>query len=165
MKKKMITGGGDYTSLVPIFRDIVVKSGVRPQESVIFSGCPGPCYSMATFFGFGIRDLDLNLYFAVNAEINHLWRMEYVEKLGVLATERAAPLKAKAIVLMSGLTRMPLEKTLSLIQEALDQNGVIIGETVDPGLFEKEGWDKQIPFNFLLEFSMYNPSTYEIVSH
>jgi hypothetical protein len=118
---------------------------------------------MATFFGFGIRDLNVNLYFAVDSDISQLWRLDDVENLGIVATRKERPLKAKVIVLMSALCAIPIEPTLKLIHEALVSDGVIIGETVEPGLFEKQAWDKRIPFNFLFEFSMENPMSFEII--
>ena len=162
MKKKIRATGKDHTSMLPIFRELILESGIKAQDNLIFSGCSGPCYSMATFFGFGIRDLNVNLYFAVDSDISQLWRLDDVENLGIVAARVERPLKAKVIVLMSALCAMPIEPTLKLIQEALVSDGVIIGETVEPGLFEKQAWDKRIPFNFLFEFSMENPRSFEI---
>ena len=162
MKKKVISIGKDYTYVFPIFRELVLKGGIREQDNLIFVGCPGPCYSMAPFFSLGIRELNLNLYFAADADIHQLWKLEYVENLGVVATRKEAPVKAKVIVLMSGLCRIPLEHTLKLISDALVSDGIIIGETPAPGLFEEQGWDKQVPFNFLFEFSMKNPTSFKV---
>ena len=162
MKKKVISVGKDYTSLSPLFRELVLKSGIKEQDNLIFAGCPGACYSMATFFSFGIRELNLNLYFAVNSDIHQLWKLEYVENLGVVATRKEDPVKAKIIVLMSGLCTLPIEHTLKFINDALVSDGIIIGEAPAPGLFEEQGWDKQIPFNFLFEFSMKNPTSFKV---
>ncbi len=162
MNKKILSTGKDHTSMLPIFRELIIKSGIKEQDNVIFAGCSGPCYSMATFFGFGIRDLNINLYFAVDSDIYQLWRLDDVENLGIVAARIERPVKAKVIVLMSALCTMPIEATLELIHDALVSNGVIIGETVEPGLFERQAWDKRIPFDFLFEFSMENPRSFEI---
>jgi hypothetical protein len=162
MEKKIISSGEDHTSMLPIFRELILKSGIKAQENLIFAGCSGPCYSMATFFGFGIRDLNVNLYFAVDSDIHQLWRLEEIENLGIVAARVEDPLKAKVIVLMSALCAMPVEPTLRLINDALVSDGIIIGETVEPGLFERQGWDKRIPFNCLFEFSMDNPVSFEV---
>ena len=148
--------------MLPIFRELIIKSGIKEQDNLIFAGCSGPCYSMATFFGFGIRDLNINLFFAVDSDLHQLWRLDHVENLGTVAARIEGPVKAKVIVLMSALCTMPIEATLELIQEALAINGVIIGETVEPGLFERQSWDRRIPFNFLFEFSMENPRSFKI---
>jgi len=145
-----------------MFRELILQSGIKEQDNLIFAGCSGPCYSMATFFGFGLRDLNVNLYFAVDSDIHQLWRLDDVENLGIVAARIERPVKAKGIVLMSALCAMPIESTLKLINNALVSDGVIIGETVEPGLFEKQGWDKRIPFNFLFEFSMENPSSFKV---
>jgi hypothetical protein len=162
MEKKIISTGKDHTAMLPIFRELVLESGIKAQDNLIFAGCSGPCYSMATFFGFGIRDLNVNLYFAVDSDIHRLWRLDEVKNLGIVAARIERPVKAKVIVLMSALCALPIELTLEIIKEALVGDGVIIGETVEPGLFEAQGWDKRIPFNFLFEFSMVNPSSFEV---
>lgn len=162
MEKRIISTGNDHTSMLPIFRELVLESGIKAQDNLIFAGCSGPCYSMATFFAFGIRDLNVNLHFAVDSDIQRLWRLDNIENLGMVAARIERPVKAKVIVLMSALCAMPIEPTLKFINNALVSDGVIIGETVEPGLFEKQGWDKKIPFNFLFEFSMENPSSFEV---
>ncbi len=164
MEKNIITTGTDYTSTVPIFRDLVLKSGVKQGANLIWAGCPGTCYAMATFFSFGLRDLGLNLYFAVDADINNLWRLEYIKKLGMMATKKEEPLKAEIIILMSGLLRVPFEKILKLTRVALADEGTIIGETVVPGLFEKEKWNERIPLRFIFEFSMVSPTSFELTA-
>lgn len=161
-EKKLISAGKDYTDMLPIFRNLVLKSGVKKGDSLIWAGCPGTCYAMATFFSYGLRDLGLNLYFAVDADIHMLWRLDLIKEVGVIASKKENPIKAKVLVLMSGLLRIPFENVLKLVREGLASDGTIIGETVVPGLFEKEKWDKQIPFRFLFEFSMERLASFEI---
>ncbi len=162
MKKKVISVGEDYTYMMPIFRELVLKSGVKEQDNLIFAGCQGACYSMATYFSFGIRELNLNLHYAVDADIHQLRRLEYVENLGVVATRKVDPVEARVIVLMSGLCRIPFDDTLKFVKDALAADGIVIGQTVVPGLFDELEWDKQIPFNFLFEYSIKNPTSFEI---
>lgn len=162
MRKKIISKGTDYTYMLPIFREVLLKSGMREKDNLIFAGCQGPCYSMATLLSFGIRDLNLNLYFAVDADIQQLWKLEYIKNLGVVAYRKENPVKAKGVILMSGLMSVPFKNILKFIKESLLGGGILIGETVAPGLFEEKGWDKQIPFNYLFEFSMENPTSFEV---
>jgi hypothetical protein len=160
--KKIISKGLDHTEMLSIFREVLLRSGIREKGNLIFAGCQGPCYSMATLLSFGLRDLNLNLYFAADADIQQLWRLEYIKNLGVVATQKENPIKAKVLIIMSGLVMVPFEKVLKFVNEALEKGGVIIGETVVPGLFEEKGWDKQIPFKYLFEFSMKNPTSFEV---
>jgi hypothetical protein len=51
---------------------------------------------------------------------------------------------------------------LKFIDQGLAKNGIIIGETVVPGLFEGTDWDKKISFNFIFEFEMKNPTAFEV---
>ena len=69
MKKRVVSRGKHYTDTLPIFRELVLKSGMKEQDNLIFAGCSGACYSMATFFSLGISALDINLYFATDSDI------------------------------------------------------------------------------------------------
>ena len=162
MDKKVVSRGKDYTFMLPMFKELVLQTGIKAGGNLIFAGCPGPCYSFATYFGFGLRDLNLNLYYAPESDINHLHRLEYLENVGIVASRKAKPVKAKVIVLMSGLCRIPFEHTRKFIAEALASDGVIIGESVAPGIFEAQGWDKEIPFDALFEFSIQSPTSYRV---
>ena len=162
MIKKVIAEGEDFTHVLPICRDIIIKSGIKKDGHLIFAGCPGPCYAMSTFFSFGIRDLGLNLYFAVDADMGQLLRLDYVESQGIMAVGKESSLKADVIVLMSGLCNLPIEKTLEFINHGLRNKGVIIGEAPARGLFEEMGWTDKVPFNFLFEFSMTNPTSFSM---
>jgi len=75
--KRVISVGEDYIHVQPIFRELVLKSGIKEEDNLIFAGCQGGCYSIATYLGFGLRDLNINLYFATNADARELWRLEY----------------------------------------------------------------------------------------
>jgi len=146
--------------MLPSFRSLILKLGVQADEAVIFSGCPGTCYSMATFLAFGIRDLGLRIYYAINSDLNQLWQLDYVAHLGMVGISKVEPVQAQVIILMSGLMRVPLESTLKLVREALAPGGHIIGETVVPGLYEESKWNEQIPFRGFFEFEMRNPASY-----
>ena len=161
MGKKLITVGKDYTDMLPIFRKLVLKAGVKKGDHLIWAGCPGTCYAMATFFSYGLRDLGLNLYFALEADLSRLWRLE-LKDMGIIPTKKEDPIRAKVIVLMSGLLRVPFENVLKFVRDGLASDGTIIGETVVPGLFEKNKWDEQIPFRFIFEFSIENPASFEV---
>ena len=160
---KIISEGKDHTDMFPIFRSLVLKSGAKKGDPVIWAGCPGPCYAMAIFFSFSLRDLGLDLYFAVDADINRLWRLELQTDLGFVATKREPPIRAKIIVLMSGLLTVPFENVTRLVRGNLADDGTIIGETVIPGLFENVKWHEQIPFRFIFEFSMQRPTALEMI--
>jgi hypothetical protein len=162
MKRKVISAGKDYTYMQPIFRELVLRSGIKEHGNLIFAGCPGGCYSSAINLGFGLGELNLNLYFAANANTDHLWRLELVENLGLVPTGKVSIVKAKVIVLMSGLCKLPFDDVLKLIGDTLDNDGIIIGQTVVPGLFEEQGWHEKIRFDFLFEYSIKDPTSFEV---
>lgn len=162
MKKKVLFEGVDHTQMHSNFRRLIAHTGIQANEKLLFGGCEGPCYSMATLLSFAVRDLGLGIYFAADAKMSQLYRFDYEKPLGFVGHRERKAIRAKVIVLMSGLIHVPFENTLSLIRGALEQDGVIIGETVVPGLFEDRGWDRQIPFKYLFEFSMRNPTAYKV---
>ena len=162
-ERKVLVIGKDHTDMPSIFRFLVEKTGAKKGDALIWAGCEGACYAMATFFSYFLNDLGINLYFATDADINRLWRLDLRKDLGIIATRKEDPIKAKVIVLMSGLVNVPFENVLDLIQKELADDGVIIGETVIPGLFEGLKWHEQIPLRFLFEFSMERPTALELV--
>lgn len=161
-ERSILAAGKDHTEMFPMFRSLVERTGVRQGDVLMWAGCEGACYSMATFFSYVLRDLGLNMYFATDADMKKLWRLEYQEGRGILATKKEKPVQAKVIVLMSGLVRVPFENVLAFVRDGLAEEGSIIGETVMPGLFESLRWHEQIPFRFLFEFSMLHPTAVEM---
>ena len=158
----VLAAGKDHTEMFPIFRSLVERAGAQKGDALVWAGCEGACYSMATFFSYGLRDLGLNLFFATDADTERLWRLDYLEGRGMVATKKEEPVKAKVIVLMSGLVHVPFENVRALVREGLAEQGSIIGETVVPGLFESLRWQDQIPIRFLFEFSMLQPTALEM---
>src|SRR4030042_6840759 len=117
--RRVLSEGKDHTDMLPIFRSLVLSSGAKKGDLLIWAGCPGPCYAMATFFSVSLRDLGLNLYFAVDADINKLWRLELQKDLGFVATKKENPITANIMVLMSGLVKVPFENVIRLVREKL----------------------------------------------
>ncbi len=162
-ERKVLSVGTDHTDMAPIFRSLVERAGATKGDALIWAGCEGACYAMATFFSCFLNTMGLNLYFATDADMNRLWRLEPVDDVGIVATRKEDPVKAKVIVLMSGLVNVPFENVLALARNALADGGIIIGETVVPGLFESLKWHEQVPIRFLFEFSMERPTALELI--
>jgi hypothetical protein len=156
-ERKTVQSGKDVNDLFPLFRSLVEGTGAKKGDTLIWAGCEGYCYSMATFFSYAITDLGLRLYFATDGDLQRLWRLESLPDRGIVATEKAEHVKARILVLMSGLANVPFEGVLKLASEGLADDGVIIGETVVPRLFEMLKWHEQIPIRYLFEFSMVEP--------
>ncbi len=161
-ERKTLAAGKDHVDMLPIFKSLIERTGAKKGDALIWAGCEGACYSMATFFSYLVLDLGLDVYFATDADLNRLWRLELRRDVGMVATQRVPPVKARVVVLMSGLVSVPFENVLGLVKDGLADNGVIVGETVVPGLFESEKWHEKIPIRFLFEFSMVRPTALEI---
>jgi hypothetical protein len=160
---KVLSIGKDHTDMLPIFRSLIERTGAMKGDALIWAGCEGACYAMATFFSYCLEDLGLNQYFATDADLRRLWRLEPVEDLGMVATRKVDPtVKAKVIILMPGLVNVPFKNVLALVHNGLADDGAIIGETVVPGLFESMKWHERIPIRFIFEFSMERPTALEM---
>ena len=140
-ERKILSRGTDHTDMFAIFRFLVERSGVNKGDALIWAGCEGACYATATFFGYCLEGLGLNQYFATDGDL----------------------IRAKVIVLMSGLANVPFENVLTIVRDGLAEDGLVIGETVVPGLFESLKWHEQVPIRFLFEFSMAKPTAIEMV--
>jgi hypothetical protein len=160
--RRILAAGKDHMDMLPIFKSLIEKTGATKGDALIWAGCEGACYAMATFFSYFLSDLGLDLYFATDGDLGRLRRLELRDDVGVLATEKAPRVKAKIVILMSGLVNVPFENVLGLVRDGLAGDGVVIGETVVPGLFESEKWHEKIPFRFLFEFEMVRPAAFEI---
>ena len=161
-KRTLLAAGKDHTDMLPVFKSLIEKAGARRGEALIWAGCEGACYAMATFFSYFLCDLGLELYFATDADLNRLRRLEVRPDVGVVAAEKVPPVKGKIVVLMSGLVNVPFENVLRLVSDGLADDGVVIGETVVPRLFESEKWHEKIPMRFVFEFEMVRPAAFEI---
>ena len=161
-ERKILSRGTDHTDMFAIFRFLVERSGVNKGDALIWAGCEGACYAMATFFGYCLEGLGRNQYFATDGDLNRLWRLEVVRDLGMVASKKENSIRAKVIVLMSGLANVPFENVLTIVRDGLAEDGLVIGETVVPGLFESLKWHEQVPIRFLFEFSMARPTAIEM---
>jgi hypothetical protein len=161
-ERKVLAAGKDHMDMLPIFKSLIEKAGAKKGDALIWAGCEGACYAMATFFSYFLSDLGLDLYFATDADLNRLWRLELRRDVGMVATQKAPPVKAKVLVLMSGLVNVPFDAVLRIVRDGLADGGVIMGETVVPGLFESVKWHEKIPIRFLFEFAMVQPTALEI---
>ena len=113
-ERRVLSTGKDHTDMFPIFRSLVERTGAKKGDALIWAGCEGACYAMATFFSyFLLKEIGLNLYFATDGDLDRLWRLEAVDGLGVIATKKEEPVRAKVIVLMSGLMNVPFRNVLS----------------------------------------------------
>ena len=77
-ERKVLSVGTDHTDMLPIFRSLVERTGATKGDALIWAGCEGACYAMATFFSYYLNTMGLNQYFATDADLNRLWRLEPV---------------------------------------------------------------------------------------
>ena len=166
---KAVFNGRGYLNIGNAFRKIAKEAKLKKNQTVIFSGCPGACYSYATSYSGELRAFEPVAYFVSNSDTEQAWRLDPVENLGVSATQKEKPGKAKLIFVMCGLTcditkdgkfvhssEEVLRNTKRMIEEHLTVDGKVILEsafgTDMPNIFSKMKWKKQIDADYTLEY-------------
>ena len=74
------------------------------------------------------------IYFAADAKMSQLYRLDYRKPLGFVAQRERKAVRARILVLMSGLVHVPFEDTLKLVRGGLEPDGFHFTLVSDPGL-------------------------------
>ncbi len=160
MEKEGILKMEGLVGFVEAFREVAKKAGIQKGDIVIFSGCPGSCFPTISNFAFAIQDLYAAMYWVPNADLNEARKLEMVENVGIEAGEKERPRgKAKLICLTPGLLAVDFEKIPKMLQEALKEDGKLVGETPIPNFFENVGWENKLSFDYIIEL---NPCAVEV---
>lgn len=154
MEKEVVLEMEGLIGFVEAFREVAKKSGVQKGDIVIFSGCPGTCFPTVSNFAFAIRDLGAIMYWVPDADLDKARKIERVREVGMQCGEKEKPQgKAKLILLTPGLLAADFEKIPKMLQEALQEDGKLVGETPIPDFFENVGWENKLSFNYIIELN------------
>ncbi len=160
MEKEVILKTEGLVGFIEAFREVANKSGVQKGDLVIFSGCPGSCFPTVSSLAFAIQDLYAAMYWVPDADLDEARKLERVKDVGMQASEKEKPQgKAKLIVLTPGLLAVDFEKIPKMLQEALKEDGKLVGETPIPNFFENVGWENKLSFDYIIEL---NPCAVEV---
>lgn len=160
MEKEVILKMEGLVGFIEAFREVAKKSGVQKGDIVIFSGCPGTCFPTVSNFAFAIQDLDAIMYWVPDADLDEARKLERVKNVGVQTGEKEKPQgKAKLIVLTPGLLAVDFEKIPKMVQESLEKDGKLVGETPIPNFFENVDWENKLSFDYIIEL---NPCAVEV---
>ena len=152
MGKEVVLKTEGLVGFVEAFREVAKKSGVQKDDIVVFSGCPGSCFPTVSDFAFAIQDLDAIMYWVPDADLNESRRLEMVENVGIQAGEKEKPQgKAKLILITPGLLAVDFEKIPKMLQESLEKDGKLVGETPVPNFFRDAGWENRLSFDYIIE--------------
>ena len=160
MEKEVVLKTEGLVGFIDAFREVAQKSGVQKDDTIIFSGCPGTCFPTISNFAFAIQDLEAIMYWVPDADLDEARKLEGVKDVGMQASEKEKPQgKAKLIVLTPGLLAVDFEKIPKMLQEALKEDGKLVGETPIPNFFENVGWENKLSFDYIIEL---NPCVVEV---
>ncbi len=160
MEKEVVLKTEGLVGFIEAFREVAKKSGVQKDDTIIFSGCPGTCFPTISNFAFAIQDLEAIMYWVPDADLDEARKLERVKDVGMQASEKEKPQgKAKLIVLTPGLLAVDFEKIPKMLQEALKEDGKLVGETPIPNFFENVGWENKLSFDYIIEL---NPCAVEV---
>ena len=160
MEKEVILKMEGLVGFVEAFREVAKKSGIQKGDIVIFSGCPGSCFPTISNFAFAIHDLGAIMCWVPDADLDEARELEMVENVGLHAGEKEKPHgKAKLVLITPGLLAVDFEKIPKMLQEALREDGKLVGETPIPNFFENVGWENKLSFDYIIEL---NPCAVEV---
>jgi hypothetical protein len=138
--------------ILTAFRDLVEE--FESGSKIVFVGSVGVCTPLAELLAYAVRNKDFEMIYIANADIVSARRMELVESIGYRVTDDPIdPMNPDVILILGGLS-MPKYPTTAqdvrtLIQK-ISINARILGLCF-MGSFEKMGWRKVIPFDYVID--------------
>jgi len=154
MGKEVVLKMEGLVGFVEAFLEVAKKSGIQKGDTVIFSGCPGSCFPTISNLAFAIQDLGAIMYWVPDADLDEARKLEIVENVGMQAGEKEKPHdKAKLILITPGLLAVDLETISKMLQDSLEKDGKLVGETPIPNFFENVGWENKLPFDYIVELN------------
>ncbi len=154
---KKVKKADGLTGMLRTFRELVGDS-----RKIVFIGCPGWCNPFAEMLAYTLRNTGKEMIFIPNLELSKARRIEITE-VGMQLAEPSPLPRADVIVLLGGLTMPEIGVDLEELKEKLrvlsDGSQKIIGVCIG-GMFQKAGWDRELPFDHIIDADM-SVETYE----
>ncbi len=138
--------------ILTAFKDLVEE--FEAGSKILFVGSVGVCTPLAELLAFAVRKNGFETIYISNADLESAKRMELVEGIGYRVTDDAAdPTNPDVIMILGGLAMPKYPTTVGDVLELINKistNARILGLCF-MGSFEKMGWKKVIPFDFVID--------------
>jgi len=150
-KKSGIVG---FTGL---FRESVAD--IKEGSKVVFTGSVAVCAPFIELLAYTVRDRGFEMLYVPRADAKEARKIKEIEHIGYsVVDEKGDPKDPDAVVVLGGLAMpkfgCPPEDVTRMVEAiAVEKKPKIIGVCF-MNIFEREGWDKKINFDTLLDTTL-----------
>ena len=132
---------------------------VKEGSKVVFTGSVAVCAPFIELLAYTVRDRGFDMLYVPRADAKEARKIKEIEKIGYsVVDEKGNPENPDVIVVLGGLAMpkfgCPPEDVIHMIEDISgDKKPKIIGVGF-MNIFEREGWDKKINFDTLIDTTM-----------
>ena len=134
-------------------------SDVEDGSKIVFTGSVAVCTPFIELLAYAVRNKNFDMLYIPKANVQEVRKIRESEGVGYsIVEERGDSKKPDAIVVMGGLAMpkfgCPVENVIQMIEIISgDKRPKIVGVGF-MGIFEREGWDKRIKFDVIIDTTM-----------
>ena len=139
------------------FRDIMAD--IKDGAKVVFTGSVAVCTPFIELLAYTVRNRGFEMLYVPRAVAAEARRIKKIENIGYsVVDEKGDPNNPSAVVVLGGLAMpkfgCPPEDVIRMIEELSgDERPRVIGVGF-MNIFERQGWDKKINFDRLIDTTM-----------
>ncbi|MCW3134842.1 MAG: DUF2124 domain-containing protein [Methanophagales archaeon] len=132
---------------------------VKEGSKVVFTGSVAVCAPFIELLAYTVRDRGFDMLYVPRADAKEARKIKEIENIGYsVVDEKGNPENPDVIVVLGGLAMpkfgCPPEDVIHMIEDISgDKKPKIIGVGF-MNIFEREGWDKKINFDTLIDTTM-----------
>ncbi|MCW3128634.1 MAG: DUF2124 domain-containing protein [Methanophagales archaeon] len=132
---------------------------IKGGSKVVFTGSVAVCTPFIELLAYTVRDRGFEMLYVPRADAKEARKIKEIENIGYsVVDEKGNPENPDAVVVLGGLAMpkfgCPPEDVIRMIE---DISGEKKPKTIGVGfmnIFEREGWDKKIKFDTLIDTTM-----------
>lgn len=149
--------GGGIVGFTERFRESMAE--IKEGSKVVFTGSVAVCTPFVELLAYTVRDRGFELVYVPGADASEARRIRKMEKIGYsVVDEKCDPRNPDAIVVLGGLAMpkfgCPPEDLTRMIAEISGKKRPKVIGVGFMKIFEREGWDKKIPFDTLIDTAL-----------
>lgn len=132
---------------------------IKEGSKVVFTGSVAVCTPFIELLAYTVRDQGFEMLYVPRAVVKEARKIKKIENIGYsVVDEKGNPENPDAIIVLGGLAMpkfgCPPEDVIQMIKDISgDKKPKIVGVGF-MNIFEREGWDKKINFDTLIDTSM-----------
>jgi hypothetical protein len=149
---------GGIVGFTATFRESV--SDLKEGSKVVFTGSVAVCTPFIELLAYSVRDKGFNVLYVPKADSKEARKIKEIKNVGYsVVDEKDDPKGPDAIVVLGGLAMpkfgCPPEDVIRMCEEisVAEKKVKIIGVGF-MNIFEREGWDKKVNFDMIMDITM-----------